>query len=107
MDVKHTCPNCESGEMSVFFRAGNIPAHSVLLLQSHDEAVSFPKGDIVLGHCPQCGFVSNVAFDPALNEYDERYEATRMSGASGQVDFYFIEEVPYVMYFNGDVASLC
>ncbi len=34
----------------------------------------------------------------------ERYEATRMSGASGQVDFYFIEEVPYVMYFNGDVA---
>jgi hypothetical protein len=34
----------------------------------------------------------------------ERYEATRMSGASGQADFYFIEEVPYVMYFNGDVA---
>lgn len=34
----------------------------------------------------------------------ERHEATRMSGASGQPDFYFIEEVPYVMYFDGDIA---
>lgn len=34
----------------------------------------------------------------------ERYEATRMSGASGQPDFYFIEEVPYVMYFDGDIG---
>jgi hypothetical protein len=34
----------------------------------------------------------------------ERHEATRMSGAAGQPDFYFIEEVPYVMYFDGDIA---
>jgi hypothetical protein len=34
----------------------------------------------------------------------ERHEATRMSGAAGQPDFYFIEEVPYVMYFDGDTA---
>lgn len=34
----------------------------------------------------------------------ERHEAIRMSGASGQPDFYFIEEVPYVMYFDGDIA---
>lgn len=34
----------------------------------------------------------------------ERWEATRMSGASGQPDFYFIEEVPYVMYFNGSMG---
>jgi hypothetical protein len=39
-----------------------------------------------------------------LYQIYERHEATRMSGASGQVDFYFIEEVPWVMYFNGDVA---
>ena len=77
MQATHICPTCEKGELSVFFRAGNIPAHSVLLLQSHAEAVAFPKGDIVLGHCPECGFVSNTAFDPALNEYDERYEATQ------------------------------
>lgn len=38
-----------------------------------------------------------------FNIYD-RYEATKMSGASGQPDFYFIEEVPYVMYFDGDIG---
>jgi hypothetical protein len=34
----------------------------------------------------------------------ERYEATRMSGATGQLDFYFIEEVPYVMYFDNEIG---
>jgi hypothetical protein len=34
----------------------------------------------------------------------ERHDAARMSGAEGQVDFYFIEEVPYVMYFDGDIS---
>lgn len=38
-----------------------------------------------------------------FNIYD-RFENTKMSGAAGQPDFYFIEEVPYVMYFDGDVA---
>jgi hypothetical protein len=34
----------------------------------------------------------------------ERHEATRMSGAAGQADFYFIEEVPYVMYFHNEMG---
>ncbi len=34
----------------------------------------------------------------------ERYEATRMSGAVGQPDFYYIEEVPYVMYFDDEIG---
>lgn len=34
----------------------------------------------------------------------DRWEATKMSGAEGQVDFYFIEEVPYVMYFDHDIS---
>lgn len=42
--------------------------------------------------------------EEGLFEIYERYEATRMSGASGQPDFYFIEEVPYVMYFDGEIG---
>lgn len=33
-----------------------------------------------------------------------RYERTLMSGAYGQPDFYYLEEVPYTMYFDGDIA---
>ncbi|MBN1680521.1 MAG: L,D-transpeptidase [Anaerolineae bacterium] len=39
-----------------------------------------------------------------LYQIYDRFEATRMSGASGQTDFYFIEEVPYVMYYDGEIA---
>jgi SAM-dependent methyltransferase len=31
----------------------------------------------VLGMCPACGFISNVAFDPTLHEYSSKYEATQ------------------------------
>jgi hypothetical protein len=33
-----------------------------------------------------------------------RYPRTIMSGAEGQEDFYFLEEVPWTMYFDGDIA---
>lgn len=34
----------------------------------------------------------------------DRFEAIRMSGATGQPDFYFIDDVPWVMYFDGDIG---
>jgi hypothetical protein len=33
-----------------------------------------------------------------------RYPRTRMSGAEGRPDFYYLEEVPWTMYFDGDIA---
>lgn len=33
-----------------------------------------------------------------------RYPRTLMSGAEGQPDFYYLEEVPWTMYFDGDIA---
>jgi hypothetical protein len=63
--------------MSVFFELESAPAHSVLLLPTREEALSYPRGDIALGFCQSCGFISNVAFDPNLHEYSARYEATQ------------------------------
>ncbi len=77
MTEKPLCPNCEAGEMYVFYEMRRVPVHSVLLLNTREEALSYPTGDIALGFCPACGFVSNVAFDPALHEYSARYEATQ------------------------------
>ncbi len=77
MSANHVCPNCGSVEMSVFYELESVPVHSVLLLPTREEALSYPKGDIALGFCRSCGFISNVAFDPSLHEYSSRYEATQ------------------------------
>lgn len=63
--------------MKVFFRLRGVPVNSCLLVDAHDGALAFPRGDIDLGVCSRCGFISNVAFDPRLTEYSSRYEETQ------------------------------
>jgi SAM-dependent methyltransferase len=63
--------------MDVFYEVRQIPVHSVLLLPTREEALSYPKGDIELGFCMHCGFISNLAFDPSKHEYSEKYEETQ------------------------------
>ncbi len=75
------CPSCESGRMEVFYRADSIPSNSCILLESRQEAMDYPRGNMRLGFCPECGFVSNIAFDQKLTEYSGRYEETQ--GFSG------------------------
>lgn len=71
------CQACGSGGLEVFHRQEGVPANSCLLLSSREEAVGFPTGNIHLGFCQVCGFIGNVAFDPSLAEYSERYEETQ------------------------------
>ncbi len=64
--------------MQIFYEVHQVPVHSVLLLDTRDEAVNFRRGDIALGYCEHCGFISNLSFDASLHEYDsDRYEATQ------------------------------
>jgi SAM-dependent methyltransferase len=77
MSVDHVCPNCGSVGMSVFYKLESVPIHSVLLLPTQGEALNHPKGDMALGFCRACGFISNVAFDPSPQEYSSRYESTQ------------------------------
>lgn len=63
--------------MSAFFSQDNVPINSCLLLTDVEEARNFPRGRIELGFCKDCGFISNMAFDPALIEYSARYEETQ------------------------------
>ena len=39
------------------------------MFSTQEEAKSFPRGDVVLGLCKSCGFISNVAFDPSKVDY--------------------------------------
>ncbi len=81
MTTKTTCPSCGCGDMHPFFEQKSVPSNSCILLDSPKEAMDYPRGNIELYFCPECGFISNMAFDPKLTEYSGRYEETQ--GFSG------------------------
>jgi len=70
------CPACGHA-METFFRLPGVPANSCILVDSREEALAFPRGDIELGVCAGCGFICNQAFDPKRTEYSGRYEETQ------------------------------
>ncbi len=75
------CRACGENHVQIFYETLRIPVQSVLLFPSREEAIDMPRGDLVLGCCPACGFIGNQTFDPALLEYSSRYEETQ--GYSG------------------------
>ncbi len=75
--TKVQCQSCSSEMVSIFHELRSVPTNSCILLSSKKEAIGYPKGDISLGFCQECGFISNVAYDPKLTEYSGRYEETQ------------------------------
>ena len=69
-----SCPVCGSQHLKVFFEMLDVPVHCNLLWPSRDAARHCPTGDIKLAFCPLCGFITNLAFDPARLEYTQAYE---------------------------------
>jgi SAM-dependent methyltransferase len=65
----YVCPSCKSIGLSVFYKARNVPVNSCMMFSSQSEAINFPVGDVLLGFCKSCGFISNVAFDPSKLDY--------------------------------------
>jgi SAM-dependent methyltransferase len=74
MSNKHICSSCGSSEVSAFYEVRNIPVNSCILLPTEQEALDFPRGDVVLGFCKSCGFISNVAFNALKVIYSPKYE---------------------------------
>jgi len=77
VDAVTGCPACGGVEMTPFLEIPDVPANSCVLLDSEAEALAYPRGDLVLGLCESCGFIQNLAFDPRLVRYAERYEGTQ------------------------------
>ncbi|MBI1878026.1 MAG: methyltransferase domain-containing protein [Chloroflexi bacterium] len=82
MSTDQICPACGSIGMSIFYEQKHVPVHSVMLLPTREKALNYPQGDIILGFCQTCGFISNVAFDPTLQEYSAGYEPTQAFSAT-------------------------
>jgi SAM-dependent methyltransferase len=77
MEQIANCVACGSGEIELFFEQHDVPTHSCLLLDTLEQARSFPQGSIRLGRCLGCGFIFNTCFDLAHNAYSSTYEETQ------------------------------
>jgi hypothetical protein len=75
--TRHACPSCGAIGMRVFHQASGVPTNSCILMETREDALAYPRGEILLGFCDTCGFISNLAFAPALTEYSGRYEETQ------------------------------
>jgi 2-polyprenyl-3-methyl-5-hydroxy-6-metoxy-1,4-benzoquinol methylase len=71
---EQACPVCAFPDLEIFFEMLNVPVYCNLLWPEQQAARNCPRGDIKLAFCPQCGFITNVAFDPARLEYSQDYE---------------------------------
>src|SRR4051794_32442825 len=77
MRVSNICPNCDARGMEVLYSIAEIPVHSTINLSSRDEAMKFPTGNLRLGFCDKCGFLSNTAYDASLQEYGQSCEESQ------------------------------
>ena len=71
------CQACGGSDLQSFYQINDVPAHSCLMLPTRDAALAFPRGDIELAFCRDCGFISNIRFDVGLNKYSPAYEETQ------------------------------
>jgi hypothetical protein len=71
------CQACGGTALESFYELRDVPAHSCLLLPTRSEALAFPRGDIELVFCSDCGFIGNTRFDIRLNQYGAAYEETQ------------------------------
>lgn len=72
------CPSCKTPHAEIFYETHGAPVNSVLIMDTQEEALNIPLGDVSLALCRACGFMFNAAFDPAPQHYDSaKYEATQ------------------------------
>ena len=71
------CRACGGERLELFYEQERIPVHSCRLVATREEALAFPTGALRLAFCHDCGFIENVAFDAALQDYGIAYEETQ------------------------------
>lgn len=70
----NSCPVCHGHKLISVVSIKGVPIFCNLLFNDRNKALSIPQGDIELTYCEHCGHLFNKAFDPAIMEYDDRYE---------------------------------
>lgn len=60
------CDCCDDCELIPFSDLGDVPVETGKHFATERDAVSSPAGRVVLGYCPECAYVRNLAFDESL-----------------------------------------
>lgn len=71
------CPACGGRGLESFFTAAKVPVQSVVLINNRSAARNFPRGEIQLALCPECGFITNLRFEADRLSYGKDYESTQ------------------------------
>ncbi len=77
LDTIFRCPNCDSKCLEIIYEVEQVPVHSVNLVPDREQALAYPSGNLSLGYCQHCTFITNMAFDPEKMEYADDYEETQ------------------------------
>jgi Methyltransferase domain/C-methyltransferase C-terminal domain len=70
MPTDRVCDACAEASLETFADLGDIPVLCGVHWADAEAAKASPVGRMVLGYCPRCAYVRNVAFDPAVMVYD-------------------------------------
>lgn len=68
------CTACGGDRVRPFVELRGVPVLCNILWPAREDAITAPKGDLVLGFCADCGHVMNTAFDHAHMTYSQAYE---------------------------------
>lgn len=71
------CPSCGANQTHLFYQISQVPVNSVLNVPSRQEAMNFPRGELALAHCRQCGFIYNAKFDSDKVRYSSECEESQ------------------------------
>jgi len=69
--VSRLCDACAEGTLVTFADLGDIPVLCGVHWADAETAADSPVGRMTLGYCPDCAYVRNLAFDPAVMVYDK------------------------------------
>jgi SAM-dependent methyltransferase len=75
--IDGACRACGNRTLQAFYSVDSIPVNSCLIVETRQEALTFPRADLRVAFCKACGFIMNTTFDLDRLVYNETYEETQ------------------------------
>lgn len=71
------CPACDGANLEPVYRTESIPVHSCILMNSPQAARAYPRRDLELAVCRDCGLVFNWLFNSSVVAYSPDFEESQ------------------------------